>query len=825
MDKILKPYTIIPPNLYVERDADRQISSIIDDMGRPGYVLVSRQMGKTNLLLNAKRRLETPEDVFVYIDLSNPFETAKSCFDNIVDIALEANEQKIGHIKNEVYSRRQSVKDMPPHKLHTSELRLILNSIKGKLVIILDEIDALTKTPYSDQIFSQIRSIYFSRVNFPEFDRLTYILSGVVEPSEIIKDQKISPFNIGQKIFLNDFSKTEFELFLRKANLELSDEVRQRIFFWTNGNPRMTWDVCSEIETKKTKSTVISKDVDTVVSEAYLTAFDKPPIDNMRELVKNDSELRDAIVEIIYKKGKEVSDKIKNKLYLAGIINYEDSDVHIKNEIIKQSLNLDWIKSIEEEERGLVKIAFELYHKGKYTEALDTFERFLVENEFDEPDKALCYYHMAYAAYRNSAFPKALGYLENAVFSLEDETKNYFRALHLKALCYYYLGQFGNSLKNFKAIIDSGRKDDLYARALLNYGSISLKSNTDRYKEDANKIFLSIIDGKELNVEKLGLELVKHLKSIAYYNLGHINKSKKLTSLAVDNFKKAIELATEASQPTMLLELIEISKKEEREPLLNQIAELISTGKIVPVEEDPDKPIDFGVNTFRDILITSYLEFPQTVFVKLKPSLKLLGDKTYSKHLYDLAVYLGKKEKNWNRGRQILLSIYENFNNPEFELEEETRYKTLKLLAFTADIRKSESFHEEYFTVFRAKRFENVDYLDMEVLAHLIYILTQKRKYHEALEVVNHLNDIKPEVSEENLINYIAIYNLELNLYTHLNSFQMARQKAHQILELAKNATVKKQNSNLLGETGLDVIRKNAEEYIARTNPMNNRFL
>ena len=63
MSKILKPYTIIPPELYIERDADRQVDNIILDMGRPGYVLVSRQMGKTNLILNAKRRLENENTI------------------------------------------------------------------------------------------------------------------------------------------------------------------------------------------------------------------------------------------------------------------------------------------------------------------------------------------------------------------------------------------------------------------------------------------------------------------------------------------------------------------------------------------------------------------------------------------------------------------------------------------------------------------------------------------------------------------------------------------------------------------------------------------
>ncbi|MDB5014311.1 MAG: hypothetical protein JWQ25_2513, partial [Daejeonella sp.] len=253
MSKILKPYTIIPSDLYVQRDADKQLKNIIDDMGRPGYVLVSRQMGKTNLLLNAKRSFETENDVFVYIDLSNSFKDARSCFENIIDIAIESAEEKFKDISIFIKERRKELVDTPPHKQHTSELRMLLQCLNGgKMVIILDEIDGLTKTNYSDEIFSQIRSSYFaSRVNYKEFFNLTYLLSGVVEPSEIIKDSQISPFNIGQKIFLNDFSREEFDQFLIKSQLNLEANSRDRIYYWTNGNPRMTWDICSEVENFK----------------------------------------------------------------------------------------------------------------------------------------------------------------------------------------------------------------------------------------------------------------------------------------------------------------------------------------------------------------------------------------------------------------------------------------------------------------------------------------------------------------------------------------------------------------------------------------------
>ncbi len=153
------------------------------------------------------------------------------------------------------------------------------------MVIILDEIDALTKTDYSDQIFSQIRSTYFgARVNYKEFYNLTYLLSGVVEPSEIIKDPKVSPFNIGQKIYLNDFSRIEFDEFIKTANLNINQESTNQIFIGQTVIQEFVGICVSEVE-NKIKSECNAQLIDKIVQDLYLTSFDKAPIDNIREIV------------------------------------------------------------------------------------------------------------------------------------------------------------------------------------------------------------------------------------------------------------------------------------------------------------------------------------------------------------------------------------------------------------------------------------------------------------------------------------------------------------------------------------------------------------
>ncbi len=825
MSKILKPYTIIPPDLYVQRDADKQVRNIITDMGRPGYVLVSRQMGKTNLLLNAKRILETPNDVFIYIDLSNAFQNAKSCFENIIDIAIDTYPEKFDETSKVISERRKELKDTPPHKQHTNELRLLLKALSGgKIIIILDEIDALTKTDYSDQIFSQIRSTYFaSRVNYKEFYNLTYLLSGVVEPNEIIKDPKISPFNIGQKIYLNDFSKEEFEQFLVSAKLELNKATTDRIFYWTNGNPRMTWDVCSEVENKARHQECNAEVIDKIVNELYLTTFDKPPIDNIRELVKQDREIRNSIVEIEYKKGKQVSDKVKSKLYLAGIINYDEDEIHIKNEIIRNSLNYEWIRALEEEDKGLINVAMEEYQNLRYSESLSTFEKFLKENKFgDTPNRPHYYYIMGHCAYSLKNYEKALEYFSKADFDSEDEAIWYYKVLNQKGLTYYYLNRIEDSLEYLKKVIDTGKKDSLYAKALLNYGSISLKSDKIIHKDEAIKIFKEIINETAFKKDKIKEPIISELKSIAYYNLAQISSADDEAEEVIKNYKQAIHFGKEITKPKIILALLKITEGTvDKFDLLNQLIELIINGKIIPKDEDSERPMDFSFDELRNIAIITFLNFNDTLFDKLKPNLSHLADKPLLQHIYDLAIFSINTNNDWETAIKLLNYIYENINNSDLPINKETKYNTLKLLAYVLNIKTSQKIQVEYLKLFAKERLAPVDYLDMEIFINIIFTYTEKKNYAEALKYADLINSIKESVPESNLINYLVIYHLELNLYLYTKDNVKAIVKAQQIIELANDERLKTQKSSLLGDTGLDIIKQNAESIILPQQPQN----
>jgi hypothetical protein len=318
--KTLRGTTIIPDHLYVDRDADRQLEAIIEDMGRPGHVLVARQMGKTNLLLRMKRQRDAAGEIALYFDLSVHFSSALELFRHIIDGLVDRIDNE--DLRDRIGAERAKG-GLEPNAEYDRHLRLALAEAgTSRVIIILDEVDSLVGRPFSDRILAQIRSMYFARANHPVYEMLTYVLSGVAEPTDLIKDKNISPFNIGEKIYLNDFSLEEVTLLVRKARLDLTDNVIQEVYDWAGGNPRMTWDILASLEDVSRRGEEVEPaSVGETVQRLYLARYDRPPIDHIRALAENDQRIRSSLITLLYGKGDTLDDAARSRLYLAGITN------------------------------------------------------------------------------------------------------------------------------------------------------------------------------------------------------------------------------------------------------------------------------------------------------------------------------------------------------------------------------------------------------------------------------------------------------------------------------------------------------------------------
>src|SRR5262245_24617706 len=181
---------------YVERQADSLLyESLLQ--GKFCYVLTSRQMGKSSLMVRTAVRLREEGVAVAVLDLT----------------AIGQNlslEQWYNGLINQIGQRlnlEDELEDFWYERKHLSPLQrwmravreVVLRRCNGRVVIFIDEIDAVRSLPFStDEFFAGIREFYNRRTEDSELRRLTFCLLGVASPSDLIQDTRTTPFNIGE---------------------------------------------------------------------------------------------------------------------------------------------------------------------------------------------------------------------------------------------------------------------------------------------------------------------------------------------------------------------------------------------------------------------------------------------------------------------------------------------------------------------------------------------------------------------------------------------------------------------------------------------------
>lgn len=572
--KILRNSTIVAPELYVERAADRQLRQVVNDMGRPPYILVARQMGKTNLLINMKRQREN--DIVLYLDLSNRFESARLWFRNIIDLLIDVNFDVFDEFSSVIKQQREG-NALEPSTEYDRHLRLLLRGTTKKVIIVLDEIDSLVGCSYSDVVLAQVRSMYFSRTNYEEYNRLTYVLSGVAEPSELIKNKDISPFNIGEKIYLEDFSRSEFAQLLDKLEVRFSFEVAERIFDWVGGNPRMTWDVCSEVENILLKGDKVDASVvDDIVYILYLRDFDVAPIDHIRTLVESDSQVRSAVVSVRYGNSNFPDDKIKSKLYLSGITTSAGGDLRIKNRVIDEALSDRWIEQVSSRQQSLLVLASEAFAAKNYEATITHFEDAVLDPEIAKEITPLMRLNWALSYQWTKKKDRALIEFDCCYNTTDDAA--------LKQLAKFYLGvallaaqSFPDSLEALQEAAQGPvwtTKANAQVNILLAYFKLGGVENITAALELSQKI----ID--ELSQKPVSEAVTDYIVS-ALYNTALIYQSLGDHEIAENYLNKALESSAAKYKPGLLIAKYNLSGDVEAKKIVSrELVDVVLNGDI-----------------------------------------------------------------------------------------------------------------------------------------------------------------------------------------------------------------------------------------------------
>ncbi len=316
---------------YIERQADRDALAHLRAMD---YLLViePRQQGKTSLI-NHLMRLSTPDNVaFAYVDVTTPdHSTAANWYQSLCPRILRQLRNFIPH--NQWPPIPQSGAEW---RDFLSNVALFANDANRYVVIALDEIGALT-FPGATAFFSVLRDVYNSRQAEPELKHLTFWLVGAFHPRDLIKDDKISPFNIAQRIRLPDFTLAQVHELMSKG--EWSDDqataLAERIYTFTDGQPYLTQLLCTYL-----RAEAVPADVDASVER--LRREDENHLPPLLERLTVDRKLREYVAKI--QTGARIKfypreNRRQAQLELLGILKADDQGYcTIRNHIYESAL-------------------------------------------------------------------------------------------------------------------------------------------------------------------------------------------------------------------------------------------------------------------------------------------------------------------------------------------------------------------------------------------------------------------------------------------------------------------------------------------------------
>ena len=233
----------LPPTSasYISRRADTELLAGLR-RGELCYVLNARQMGKSSLSIRTRRALEASGTKTVFLDLQK-FGSSATAEQWYAGMLAEIGRSLNLRPALLAYWRDQA--ELPPLARLTGALReVVLEQVSGNVVVFLDEIDVIRDFSFkTDELFGAIRHCHNARVEDAAFARLTFCIIGTVAPSDLIRDIRLSPFNIGTRIKLTDFTPAEAAPLA--APLPEGNKTLDRVLWWTNGHPYLTQRLCA----------------------------------------------------------------------------------------------------------------------------------------------------------------------------------------------------------------------------------------------------------------------------------------------------------------------------------------------------------------------------------------------------------------------------------------------------------------------------------------------------------------------------------------------------------------------------------------------------
>lgn len=239
---LLSPY-------YLERQADHELARALDRRESLLLIKGARQTGKTSLLARGLQQARQSGHRGVITDLQVFCDEQLETLDETLFALAESLSLQL-----DLEVRPRSVWDAdrgPMLSLRYYLKRHVLGAFEEPLFWALDGLDRLFPCPFGSRVFALFRAWYNEQSLDPEsaWGRLSMAMAYSSEAHLFISDLNQSPFNVGRRLELMDFSPEETaELNLRYGSPLRSPAELRRLSALLGGHPYLLRQALAELQ-------------------------------------------------------------------------------------------------------------------------------------------------------------------------------------------------------------------------------------------------------------------------------------------------------------------------------------------------------------------------------------------------------------------------------------------------------------------------------------------------------------------------------------------------------------------------------------------------